>query len=88
MNTNKIKKKKKIARLRGNDIKIVTSVYRETMALPIPQRLAKINIEIQNVENALRNTQRMLNGFLRHIRSVNLTAIEVRMEASCQIIRD
>ncbi len=37
------------------------------MALPIPQRLAEINVEIQNVENALRNTRRMLNGFLRQI---------------------
>ena len=44
-----------------------TSVYREAMALPIPQRLAEINVEIQNVENALRNTRRMLNGFLRQI---------------------
>ena len=49
-----------------------TSVYREVMALPaqiiaIPQRLAEINVEIQNVENALRNTRRMLNGFLRHL---------------------
>lgn len=38
-----------------------TSVYREAMAFPaqildIPQRLAEINVEIQDVENALRNT--------------------------------
>ncbi len=70
-----------------------TSVYREVMALPaqiiaIPQRLAEINVEIQNVENALRNTRRMLNGFLRHLRSVNPAAIEGRMEASRQRIRE
>lgn len=43
------------------------------MALPaqilaIPQRLAEINVEIQNVENALRNTRRMLNGFFLRLR--------------------
>lgn len=56
--------------------------------LAIPQRLAEINVEIQNVENALRNTRRMLNGFLRHLRSVNPAAIEARMEASRQRIRE
>lgn len=38
--------------------------YREVMALPahpildIPQRLAEINLEIQNMEDDIRNTQR------------------------------
>lgn len=63
------------------------------MALPaqildIPQRLAEINVEIQNVENSLRKTRIMLNGFLRHLRSVNPAAIEARMEASRQRIRE
>jgi uncharacterized protein YukE len=70
-----------------------TSVYREAMALPaqilaIPQRLAEINVEIQNVENAIKNTRRRLNGFWRHLRSVNPAAIEARMEASRQSIRE
>ncbi|YP_173475.1 hypothetical protein NitaMp138 (mitochondrion) [Nicotiana tabacum] len=73
--------------------KFSTSVYREAMALPaqildIPQRLAEINVEIQNVENSLRKTRIMLNGFLRHLRSVNPAAIEARMEASRQRIRE
>ena len=63
------------------------------MALPaqifaISQRLAEIHVEIENIENALRNSRRMLNGFLRHLRSVNPAAIEARMEASHQRIRE
>lgn len=70
-----------------------TSVYREAMALPaqiiaISQRLAGIHVEIQNVENYIRNTRIMLNGFWRHLRSANPAAIEARMEASRQRIRD
>lgn len=72
---------------------LYTCVYREAMALPaqilaIPQRLAQIDQEIRQVENAIRETRRMLNGFMRHLRSVNPAAIEDRMEASRQRIRE
>lgn len=61
-----------------------TSVYREAMA----QRLAEIHVEIQNVENAIHDTRRTLNFIWRHLRSANPAAIEARMEASRQRIRE
>ena len=52
------------------------------------ERLAEMNVEIKNVENDLRNTRRMLNGFWGHLRSVNPAAIEARRNASRQRIRE
>ncbi|GMN28771.1 hypothetical protein TIFTF001_046268 [Ficus carica] len=63
------------------------------MALPapildIPQRLAEINVEIQNVENAIQTARRRLSHFLRVLRPISPAVIDARLEVIRQRIQE